>query len=61
MEQYNPERKCKVLIVFDDMIAGIISNKNLNQKVTELFVWGKKLKTSTDFYHTILFCNTKRC
>ena len=38
MEQYNPERKCKVLIVFDDMVAGMISNKKLNQKVTELFV-----------------------
>ena len=61
MEQYNPERKCKVLIVFVDMIAGMISNKKLNQKVTELFVWGKKLKNYTDFYHTILFCNTKRC
>ena len=38
MEQYNPERKCKVLIVFDDMIAGMISNKKPNQIVTELFV-----------------------
>ena len=37
MEQYNPERKCKVLIVFDDMIAVMISNKKLNQIVTELF------------------------
>ena len=30
IEDYNPRRKCNVLIVFDDMIAHIISNKKLN-------------------------------
>ena len=34
IKEYNPDRKCEVLIVFDDMIVGIISNKNLNQIVT---------------------------
>ena len=37
------EKKGKVLIVFDDMIAGMISNKNLNSIVTELFIRGRKL------------------
>ena len=37
------EKKGKVLIVFDDMIAGMISNKNLNSIVTELFIRGWKL------------------
>ena len=33
----------KILIVFDDMIADTLSNKNLNPVVTELFIRGKKL------------------
>ena len=27
IEEYNPNRKCKVLIVFDNMIADMMSNK----------------------------------
>ena len=29
IEASNPDRKCKVLIVFDDMIVDMISNKKL--------------------------------
>ena len=32
-----------MLIVFDDMIAGMKSNKKLNHKATELFLRGRKL------------------
>ena len=28
IEEYNPNKKRKMLIVFDDMIADILSNKN---------------------------------
>ena len=28
--QYNPNRKCKVFIVFDGTISDMISNKKLN-------------------------------
>ena len=38
IEEYNPNKKCKILIVFDDMIAAMLSNKNLNPRVTELFI-----------------------
>ena len=31
------------MIVFDDMIAGILSNKKLNPIVTELFIRGGEL------------------
>ena len=31
IEEYNPNKKRKVLIVFDDMIADILSKKNLIQ------------------------------
>ena len=49
IENYNPNKKRKVLIVFDDMIAGMINNKKLNSIVTELFIRGKKLNISIVF------------
>ena len=36
IEENNLGKKRKVLIVFDDMIADMISNKNLHSVVTEL-------------------------
>ena len=38
-----------MLIVFDDMIADVISNKNVNPIVTELSIKGRKLNTSPAF------------
>ena len=49
IEEYNPNKKRKKLIVFDDMIADMLSNKNLNPIVTELFIRCKKLKVSHVF------------
>ena len=43
IENYNPGKKRKILIVFDDMIADMINNKKLNPVVTELFIRGRKL------------------
>ena len=48
-EKYNPNKKQKILIVFDDMIADMLSNKKLNQIVTELFMIGRKLNISLVF------------
>ena len=42
IEGYNPNKKHKILIVFDDIIADMLSNKNLTPIVTELFVRGRK-------------------
>ena len=42
-------KKCKTLIVFDDMIADVINNKKLNIVVTELFIRGRKLNISFVF------------
>ena len=42
-EEYNISKKCKILIVFDDMIACMINNKKLNSIVTELFTRARKL------------------
>ena len=45
IEDYNPIKKRKILIVFDDMI----NNKKLNPVVTELFIRGRKLNISIVF------------
>ena len=41
IDGYNLGKKPKI-IVFDDMIADMVSNKNLNPIVIELFIRGKK-------------------
>ena len=38
IEDYNPNKKRKVLIVFDDMIADMINNKKLNPIVNLIFL-----------------------
>ena len=43
IENYSPNKKRKVLIVFDVMVADMINNKKRNPMVTELFVRGRKL------------------
>ena len=50
IEDYNPIKKRKVLIISDDMIADMINNNNkLNPIVTELFIRGRKLNISIVF------------
>ena len=49
IENYNPGKKRKILIVFDDMIADMINNKKLNPIVTKLFIRGRKLNISIIF------------
>ena len=41
IKEYNPNKKRKILIVLDDIIADMLSNKKLNPIVTELFIRGK--------------------
>ena len=49
IDDYNPRKKRKILIVFDDMIPDMINNKKLNPAVTELFIRGRKLNISIAF------------
>ena len=46
IEEYNPNKKRKILIVFDDMIVDMVSNKKLNPIVTDLFIRKRKLNIS---------------
>ena len=55
IEDYNPNKKRKRLIVFDDMIADMLSNKKLNPIVTELVIRGRKLNISLVFMEQSYF------
>ena len=55
IEDYNPIKKRKVLIIFDDMIADMINNNKLNPIVTELFIRGRKLNISIVFIRQSYF------
>ena len=43
IEEYNPNKKRKILIVFNDMIADMLSITKLGPVVTELFIKSRKL------------------
>ena len=45
-EEYNLDKKRKMIIFFDYMIAAILRNKEVNAIVTKLFIRGRKLNVS---------------
>ena len=49
IDDYNPSRKRKFLIVFDDMIADIMSNKKFQAIIKDLFIRCRKLNASLVF------------
>ena len=49
IDHYNLKRKRKVLIVFDDMIADIMTNKRFQAIIKELFIRCRKLNISLVF------------
>ena len=49
IEEYNTNKKRKILIVFDDMITEMVNNKKVNPIATELFIRGRKLNISLAF------------
>ena len=51
IDDYNPNRKRKILIVFDDMIADIMSKKTFQAIIKQLFIRCRKLNTS----HNLIF------
>ena len=54
LEDYNPSKKRRVLIVLHDMIADMESNKKLSPIVTELFLRGKKTQYHLFLYHNLI-------
>ena len=49
IDDYNPTRKRKILVVFDNKIADIMTNKKFQTMVKELFIMGRKLNISLAF------------
>ena len=61
IDSYNPKRKRKILIVFDDMIADIMTNKKFQSIIKELFIRCRKLNILLCICDSILFFCSKRC
>ena len=49
IDLYNPNRKRKVSVVFDDMIADIITNKKFQSIIKKLFIRCRKINVSLVF------------
>ena len=49
IEEYNPNKKQKILILFDEIIADMLSHKKLNPIVAELFIIARKRNISLAF------------
>ena len=58
LEDYNPTKKMRVLILFDDLIADMGSNKKLSPIVTELFLRGRKVNISPFFFYIMILCQS---
>ena len=61
IHDYNPSRRRKILIVFDDMIADIRTSKKFQTIIKELFIRCRKLNISLAFITQSLFFCSKRC
>ena len=64
-EKDNLRRECDVLIMFDNMIDGMINNRKSSPTVTELFIWRKKPSISSVFikhcYFQVLKYDSLNC
>ena len=59
IEEYNPNKELKLLMIFDDMTADRLGNKNLNLVATELFIRRRNLNTSLVFITQYYFAVAK--
>ena len=57
IHDYNSSRKRKILIVFDDMIPDVMTNKKFQAMIKEMFIRCRKLNISlvfiTQFYFSV--------
>ena len=58
IEDYKPNKKRKILIVFNDMIADMFTNKKLNS-INELFIRGRNLNIFLVFITQSYFSGSK--
>ena len=58
IDDYNPSKKRKILIVFDDVIADIMTNKKFQAIIKDLFIRCRKLNISLVFItQSFFFCS----
>ena len=61
IEEYNPNKKCKILVIFDYIFAETKLSKKHNPVVAELFIRGRELNISlvfvTQSYFSVLKTN----
>ena len=55
INDYNPNRKRKTLIVLDDVIADIMTNKEFQAVIKELFIRWRKLNNLFYSSHILIF------
>ena len=55
IDNCNPKRKRNILIVFDDMIADIMSNKKFRAMIKDLFIRCRKFNVSLIFIKQFYF------
>ena len=55
INDYNPSRKRKILIIFEDMIADIMTNKRIRAIIKELFIRCRKLNIPLVFITHLIF------
>ena len=56
---YNPSKKRKNFVMFDDMIADIMNNKKFQAIIKELFIRSRKLNIFLVFFTKFYFSVTK--
>ena len=54
IEEYNSNKRRKILVAFNYIIADILSNKQIDQVIIELFIRGRKLNISLVLLHNII-------
>lgn len=58
IDDYDPNKKLKILNVLNDITADVLSNKKLEPTVTEMFIC---IKYFTCFDYTIILCCSRIC
>ena len=60
IDDYNPKRKRKVVTVFDEMIAYIVTNKRFQATIKELLIRCRKLNISHALSHSLILVFQKK-
>ena len=60
IDEHDPKKKHKILVIFDDIIADMLSDKKDEPIITELFIRGRKLNIFLVFVTQSYFTAPKK-